>query len=173
MMTSVGPDSPQAQRIAELAAAAGNKYATASGMGPGGMTTQGVAGTAARAFTDLQTQRDSIGSSALQAAGNQQLSADQLKTQLQQQNQQANTMQGANIGGLIGTGVGTIGGIIAAAYGGGAATPGLIAAGGAGGSALGGTIANGAQGPIQYGGGGGGGGGGISSYAGRNWGGTS
>ncbi len=156
MMNTVGPDSPQAKRIAELAAAAGNKYATSSGMGPGGMTTQGVAGTAARAHTDLQTQREGLGLQALAAAGNQQLTVDQMQTQLQSQNQQANVMNASGIGGLIGSGLGLIGGVIGTAYSGGSmapAIPGLMAAGGAAGQAVGGIAQNSGQPPIQYGGG--------------------
>lgn len=155
MMTTVGPDSPQAKRISELAAAAGNKYATSSGMGPGGLTATGVGGVAARAHTDLQTQREGIGLQALAAAGNQQLTVDQAQTALQAQNQQANAMNSQGIGGLIGSGAGLIGGIVATAYSGGSAAPaipGLVAAGGAAGSAVGGIVGN--QGPaVTYGGG--------------------
>ncbi len=171
MMSVLPPDSPQVKRIAELAAQAGNKYAEQSGLGPGGITSTGVANTAARANVDLQTQREGIGANALAAAGNQQLSVDALNTQLQQGNQQANTLQGANIGGLIGSGIGAIGGIVGSAYTGGAmapAIPGLIAAGGAGGQALGGTIANGSQPPIRYGGNSGSAP--QSAYKGRSWG---
>ncbi len=173
MMSVLPPDHPQVKRISELAAQAGNKYATQSGMGPGGLTATGVGGVTARALVDQQTQREGIGAQALAAAGNQQLSVDQLNTQLQQSNQQAGVMQGSNIGGLIGTGVGTVGGIVAAAYGAPQALPGLVAAGGAGGQAIGGTIANQGQPPISYGGGGGIGGAPAprSSYGGRNWGG--
>lgn len=155
MMKTVGPDSPQAQRIAELAAEAGNRYATSSGMGPGGLTTRGVASTAARALTDLQTQREQIGLSALAAAGNQQLSVDQLKTQLQAQNQQAGVLNASGIGGLIGSGLGAIGGIVGAAYTNGAmapAIPGLMQAGGSAGQAIGGIVQNSGAPPIQYGG---------------------
>lgn len=155
MMQTVGPDSPQAKRIAELAAAAGNKYATSSGMGPGGLTTRGVATTAARAHTDLQTQREGIGAQALAAAGNQQLSVDQLNTQLQAQNQQAGALNASGIGGLIGSGLGLVGGVIGTAYSGGSmapAIPGLMAAGGAAGQAVGGIAGNSGP-PITYGGG--------------------
>lgn len=168
MMSVLPPDSPQVQRIAEMAAQAGNKYATQSGMGPGGLTATGVSGVTNRALVDLQTQRESIGANALAAAGNQQLSVDQLNTQLQQQNQQANVLQGSNIGGMIGTGAGMIGGIVASAYGAPQAMPGLVQAGGSAGQAIGGIASNANQAPIQYGGG-------VSaprsSYAGRNWGG--
>lgn len=167
MMSVLPPDSPQVQRIAELAQQAGNKYATQSGLGPGGITAMGVANTAARANTDLQLQREGIGANALAAAGNQQLSVDALNTQLQQGNQQANTMQGSNIGGLIGSGAGLIGGIVASAYGGGAALPGLVQGGGAAGQTIGGTVANGAQGPIRYGGQSGAP---TSTFKGRSWG---
>lgn len=170
MMQTVGPDSPQAKRIAELAAAAGNKYAVSSGVGPGGITARGVAGTAARAHTDLQTQREGIGLQALAAAGNQQLSVDQLNTQLQQQNQQAGVLNASGIGGLIGTGVGLVGGLVGTAYSSGAmapAIPGLMSAGGAAGQAIGGIGQNMGSPQIQYGGGGGGGG---STFGGRNWG---
>lgn len=153
MMMTVGPDSPQAQRISELAAAAGNKYATASGMGPGGLTTRAVGATAARAHTDLQTQREGIGLQALAAAGNQQLSVDQAQTALQAQNQQAGVLNASGVGGLIGSGVGLIGGLVASAYGGGAALPGLVAAGGAGGQAIGGLVQNGGSPTVTYGGG--------------------
>lgn len=169
MMDVVGPDSPQAQRIAELAAQAGNRYAASSGMGPGGLTSRGVASTAARAHTDLQTQREGLGLQALAAAGNQQLSVDQLQTQLQAQNQQANVLNASGIGGLVGSGLGLVGGAIGAAYTNGAmapAIPGLMRAGGAGGQAVGGLISNTSQPPVQYGGqqqr--------TSSYGGRDWG---
>lgn len=167
MMTVLPPDSPQVKRIAEIAAQAGNKYATQSGIGPGGITATGVANTAARANVDLQTQREGIGASALAAAGNQQLSVDQLNTQLQQQNQQANTMQGSNIGGMIGTGAGLIGGIVASAYGAPQALPGLMQGGGAAGQAIGGIAANNGP-PIQYGGGSSNSP--ASTYKGRSWG---
>lgn len=165
MMSVLPPDSPQVKRIAELAQQAGNKYATQSGIGPGGITTMGVANTAARANVDLQTQREGIGAQALAAAGNQQLSVDQLNTQLQQQNQQANVMQGSNIGGMIGTGAGLIGGIVASAYGAPQALPGLMQGGGAAGQAIGGIASNNGP-PISYGGGGTP----TSTYKGRSWG---
>jgi hypothetical protein len=155
MMQTVGPDSPQAKRIAELAAAAGNKYATSSGMGPGGLTGRGVASTAARAHTDLQTQREGLGLQALSAAGNQQLSVDQLNTQLQQQNQQAGVLNASGIGGLIGSGLGLVGGIVGSAYSNGAmapAIPGLMQAGGQAGQAAGGLLQNMSSPQIQYGG---------------------
>lgn len=166
MMSVLPPDSPQVQRIAELAQQAGNKYAQQTGMGPGGITAMGVANTAARANVDLQTQREGIGAQALAAAGNQQLSVDQLNTQLQQQNQQANVMQGSNIGGMIGTGAGLIGGIVASAYGAPQALPGLMQAGGSAGSAVGGIASNNGP-PISYGGGGGAP---QSTFKGRSWG---
>lgn len=170
MMQTVGPDSPQAKRIAELAAAAGNKYAVSSGVGPGGITARGVAGTAARAHTDLQTQREGIGLQALAAAGNQQLTVDQLNTQLQQQNQQAGVLNASGIGGLIGSGVGLVGGLIGTAYSSGAmapAIPGLMSAGGAAGQAIGGIGQNMGSPQIRYGGGNSNGG---STFSGRNWG---
>lgn len=168
MMQTVGPDSPQAKRIAELAAQAGNKYATSSGMGPGGITSRGVAATAARAHTDLQTQRESIGLSALAAAGNQQLTVDAAKTALQQQQQQAGVLNASGIGGLIGSGLGLVGGIVgsAATYGAMApAIPGFMQAGGAAGQGIGGIVGN-QQGPIQYGGQQAP----TSRFTGRNWG---
>lgn len=166
MMSVLPPDHPQVQRIAEIAAQAGDKYATRSGIGPGGITATGVAGQTNRAMVDLQTQREGIGASALAAAGNQQLSVDQLQTQLQQSNQQANVMQGSNIGGMIGTGAGLIGGIVASAYGAPQALPGLMQGGGAAGQAIGGIAAN--NGPaIQYGGSGSTP---TSTYKGRTWG---
>lgn len=168
MMQTVGPDSPQAKRIAELSAQAGNRYATSSGMGPGGITARGVAATAARAHTDLQTQRESIGLQALAAAGNQQLTVDAAKTALQQQQQQAGVLNASGIGGLIGSGLGLVGGIVgsAATYGAMApAIPGFMQAGGAAGQGIGGIVGN-QQGPIQYGGQQAP----TSRFTGRNWG---
>lgn len=166
MMSVLPPDSPQVQRIAELAANAGNKYATQTGMGPGGITTTNVANTAARANVDLQTQREGIGAQALAAAGNQQLSVDALNTQLQQLNQQSANSQAGGIGGLIGSAAGLIGGGIATAYGANPQIiPSLMQGGGSYGTGIGTMVSNGNQGPIQYGGGQGAP---RSSYKGKN-----
>lgn len=168
MMSVLPPDSPQVQRIAELASAAGNKYATQTGMGPGGITAQGVSGVTNRALVDLQTQREGIGAQALAAAGNQQLSVDALNTQLQQANQQAANSQAGGIGGLIGSAAGLVGGGIATAFGANPQViPSLMEGGGNYGTGIGTMVSNGSQGPIQYGGGGGPP---QSSYKGRSWG---
>lgn len=168
MMAVLPPDHPQVQRIAELAQVAGNKYATKSGMGPGGLTATGVGNTTARAMVDLQTQREGIGANALAAAGNQQLSVDQLNTQLQQMNQQAANSQAGGIGGLIGGATGLVAGGVATAFGANPQViPGLMQGGSNYGAGTATLLSNGNQPNISYGG--------IgsapsSTYKGRDWG---